>query len=150
MEELCTDCVSASFDIVLKPQQVEIITNCLQGRDVFGILPTGFGKSICFQCLPICFNQLKGCTGSVVIVVTPLLGIMDDQVHDATRTGLTAASISSSTSLDVIKGVLSGKYSLVYFSPELILTKKWKQLIRSSSRCPIIHIRCSHMKRSCR
>jgi len=66
----------------MKPEQVDVVVKILQGRDVFAILPTGFGKSLCYACLPSAFDiLLKQESGhSLVIVVTPLLAIVKDQV----------------------------------------------------------------------
>lgn len=67
---------------VMKPEQLEIANAVLKGRDVFGVLPTGFGKSLCYGCLPSAFDKfLKKDKGhSLVVVVTPLLAIIHDQV----------------------------------------------------------------------
>ena len=66
----------------MKPEQLDIVVAVLQGRDVFAILPTGFGKSLCYACLPSAFDSLlnKESGHSIVIVVTPLLAILKDQV----------------------------------------------------------------------
>ncbi len=55
----------------------------LRGKDVFGVLPTGYGKTLCFSCLPIAFDNLLGtATGqSLVIIVSPLKALMEDQVR---------------------------------------------------------------------
>ena len=50
------------------------------GNDVFAVLPTGYGKSLCYACLPGVFNQILGVTTSIVIVITPLTSIIKDQV----------------------------------------------------------------------
>ena len=67
----------------MKPAQVEIILNFVRGRDVFAILPTGFGKSLCYACLPATFDGIdkKERGHTIVVVVTPLLAIMKDQVR---------------------------------------------------------------------
>lgn len=65
----------------LREKQVEVIVKFLSGHDVFGVLPTGYGKSLCYACLPGAFDHLSGMSEpSIVIVVTPLLSIMNDQV----------------------------------------------------------------------
>ncbi len=69
------------YDRGMKEEQLEITTKFLSGRDVFAILPTGFGKSLCYACLPLAFQLLEGNQGKqIVIVVTPLTAIMKDQV----------------------------------------------------------------------
>lgn len=66
----------------MKPAQVEVVLNFVRGRDVFAILPTGFGKSLCYACLPAAFDAInkKERGHSIAVVVTPLLAIMKDQV----------------------------------------------------------------------
>ena len=62
-----------------KKEQYEIIQAFLSGRDVFGVLPTGFGKSLCYACLPVVFDEFL-IEPSIIVVVTPLVAIMKDQV----------------------------------------------------------------------
>ena len=52
----------------------------LEGNDVFAILPKGYGKSLCYTCLPVAFNLMNETEGSIIMVVTPLTAIMKDQV----------------------------------------------------------------------
>ena len=68
----------------LKPEQLKVMQAFVSGRDVFAVLPTGFGKSLCYACLPCTFDKLlmKERGHSIVIVVTPLLSIMKYQVRD--------------------------------------------------------------------
>ena len=66
----------------LKPEQLDVVKTFVSGRDVFAVLPTGYGKSLCYGCLPIVFDKLLGSSRSksIVVVVTPLIAIMKDQV----------------------------------------------------------------------
>ena len=66
----------------LKPSQLDVIEGFVQGRDVFAILPTGYGKRLCYACLPYTFDALLhgGERSSIVVIVTPLTAIMKDQV----------------------------------------------------------------------
>ena len=68
---------------VMKPEQLDVVVAFVQGRDVFAILPTGFGKSLCYACLPGAFDKIskKKQGYSIIVVVTPLLAIMKDQVR---------------------------------------------------------------------
>ena len=65
----------------LKTEQLEIVMAVLKGRDVFGILPTGYGKTLCFACLPFIFEQILEGEASIVLIVTPLVAIMKNQVR---------------------------------------------------------------------
>ena len=65
----------------MKLEQEKLVKQFIPGRDVFGILPTGLGKSLCYGCLPLVFDELLGTENkSIVVVVTPLKAIMHDQV----------------------------------------------------------------------
>lgn len=66
----------------LKDLQMSVIVSFVLGRDVFGILPTGYGKSLCYQCLPLVFDKLNSVSSgaSIVVVLAPLTAIMKYQV----------------------------------------------------------------------
>lgn len=65
----------------LKPEQKIIVESFVSGRDVFGILPTGYGKSLCFACLPLVFDEVQSTdAASIIVISTPLTAIMKDQV----------------------------------------------------------------------
>ena len=65
----------------LKAEQESAIVSFLAGNDVFVSLPTGYGKSLCYAALPYAFDQLgETCKSSIVIVVSPLIALMKDQV----------------------------------------------------------------------
>ena len=68
----------------LREHQLEAITSFVQGSDVFVVLPTGYGKSLCFACLPLVFDQLEGSSAarvpSIVVVATSLTALIKDQV----------------------------------------------------------------------
>ena len=68
----------------LKPEQLKVIQSFVSCRDVFAVLPTGFGKRLCYTCLPFTFDTMlvKERGHSIVIVVTLLLSIMKDQVRE--------------------------------------------------------------------
>ena len=72
----------------LKPPQDEIITEYVLRKDVFVSLPTGFGKSICYGCLPIVCDKLRGLDEkSIALIITPLISLMTDQVSSFTSKG---------------------------------------------------------------
>ena len=60
----------------LKKEQRLLISQFMSGRDIFAVLPTGYGKSLCFACLPKAYDRLRGTTGSIAVVVTLLIAIM--------------------------------------------------------------------------
>ena len=104
------------------PLQEEIIADTLAGRDVFALLPTGGGKSLCYQ-LPALLRP------GVTVVVSPLIALMKDQVDALKATGIEATFINSS--LDMAeqqsrgREVISGQHRLLYVAPERIMTSSF-------------------------
>ena len=98
--------------------QAEVISAILDGRDVMGVMPTGAGKSLCFQ-IPAVI--LPGIT----LIVSPLISLMRDQVQALTANGISAAYINSSlTYPQVVKAMANaraGKYKIIYIAPERLL-----------------------------
>ena len=98
-----------------RPGQEALIDGVLGGRDVFGIMPTGGGKSICYQVPAL---LLPGIT----LIVSPLISLMHDQVLALKAAGIPAAYINSSLTYaqhqTVYRNLRAGKYKLVYIAPE--------------------------------
>lgn len=98
-----------------RPGQAEIIDALLAGRDVLAVLPTGAGKSICYQ-IPALLRH------GLTIVVSPLIALMKDQVESLVQADLPAAAINSSLSNEeytkVTRGIAEGYYKLIYIAPE--------------------------------
>ena len=101
------------------PDQEHIIREILSGKDVLTVMPTGAGKSLCFQ-LPAL--ALPG----TVIVISPLIALMKDQVDSLKANAIAAAYFNSSQSLEMQREVLSsfteGKLKLLYLAPESLFT----------------------------
>ena len=79
LEEITAAISAASLELqfpVLKPQQKEAIVEFARGKDVFVALPTGFGKSAILGLLPRVFDHLKGSTGSIAFIVSPLVALI--------------------------------------------------------------------------
>ena len=95
--------------------QMEVITSVMHGRDSLILMPTGGGKSLCYQ-LPA--TILPGIT----IVVSPLIALMKDQVDSLTRQGIAASFINSSLDSQTIKDIFTklsqGEIKLLYVAPE--------------------------------
>lgn len=98
-----------------RPLQEKIIQDALAGRDVFALLPTGGGKSLCFQ-LPALARP------GLTLVISPLISLMKDQVDAMQATGIEATFLNSSLSPEQsrqrIAGLHHGKYRLLYVAPE--------------------------------
>ena len=70
----------------MKPEQLQVVSGIVSGRDAFAVLPTGFGKSLCYACPPTVFGLVLLVEGtSIVFAVTPLMAIMKDQVSVASH-----------------------------------------------------------------
>lgn len=99
--------------------QEQIVDALLGGRDALCIMPTGAGKSMCYQIPALLFD-------GVTIVVSPLISLMKDQVGSLVQSGVPAAYINSSLSypqfLRVLSNVEHGKYKIIYVAPERLLT----------------------------
>ena len=115
----------------LKEEQKLVIANFLDGSDVFVALPTGYGKSLCYVCLPGAFDRLRSAEKtSIVVIVSPLVALMKDQVALYSSKGVSAAYISRETDYEMARGVTEGRYQLVYFSPEsLLCSRKWRETL---------------------
>jgi len=93
--------------------QKEVVESILQGKDVLAILPTGAGKSLCYQ-LPAMLVP------GTAVVVSPLISLMQDQVSALTKSGIPAAYVNSSLSLYDLNDILGNlsRYKLLYIAPE--------------------------------
>lgn len=101
-----------------RPLQEEIIRDALSGRDVFALLPTGGGKSLCFQ-LPALVRP------GLTVVISPLISLMKDQVDALTASGVAATFLNSSLKADEsrarLRGLHAGEYRLLYVAPERMM-----------------------------
>ena len=101
--------------------QEEVISNILSGTNVLTIMPTGAGKSMCFQIPALMGN-------GVTVVISPLVALMEDQVAALKLDGVAAETINSSrdreTNVTTWRKVAAGNVRLLYISPERLLTEK--------------------------
>ena len=108
--------------------QEGLIDAILAGRDVVGIMPTGAGKSLCYQ-IPALMSS------GITIVVSPLISLMKDQVNSLIQSGVRAAYLNSSLSLAqydlAIKNAKMGAYKLIYVAPERLCTPSFLSLAAS-------------------
>jgi len=100
-------------------------------KDVFVNLPTGFGKSLIYQALPTVFDVLRSSSGHIVVVVSPLISLMEDQVKFLTSVGIKALNLTSASE-DERKHADRGEYSVVYGSPEAWLkNERWRSMLHN-------------------
>ena len=102
--------------------QEEIIDEIINGRDVLAIMPTGGGKSICYQIPALILD-------GVTIVISPLISLMKDQVDTLNSTGINSAFLNSSLSMyefnEIMNGIENNKYKIIYVAPERLLSNEF-------------------------
>lgn len=108
--------------------QEDVITHLLNNEDVLVLMPTGGGKSLCYQIPALVFDGLT-------IVVSPLIALMKDQVDALVASGVEAAYINSNLSYEqmhnVYKGMQVGKYKLIYVAPERLMQLDFIQRLQT-------------------
>jgi ATP-dependent DNA helicase RecQ len=111
-----------------RPLQREIIETALADRDVFALLPTGGGKSLCFQLLAL---QRSGLT----VVVSPLIALMKDQVDQLQAAGVAATYLNSTLDADEsrsrLAGLHRGEWRLLYVAPERLMLDNWQENLKA-------------------
>jgi ATP-dependent DNA helicase RecQ len=139
--KVCTNpaaCVGAEPETVLKsvfgyetfrPLQKEIITHVLEGKDTLAVMPTGGGKSLCYQIPALIFD-------GITVVVSPLIALMQDQVSSLVADGVNAVFLNStlewSEYCHAADGIRAGEIRIVYVSPEGLATQRMQDLLHSA------------------
>lgn len=120
--------------------QAELIKAILQGSDCLGIMPTGSGKSICYQIPALVL-------GGTTLVISPLISLMKDQVDNLNEMGISATFINSSLSshdyMQTIENASLGMYNIIYVAPERFNSDLFLRLL-SSIHIPLIAIDEAH------
>ena len=105
--------------------QEQLIDGILSGRDVLGIMPTGSGKSLCFQVPALSMD-------GITLVISPLISLMKDLVSALNQAGVHAAYLNSSLTASQYSRALSyareGRYPIIYVAPERLLTEEFLDL----------------------
>lgn len=118
-----------------RPLQKDIITNVLKGNDTLAVMPTGGGKSLCYQ-LPALIMQ------GITIVVSPLISLMQDQVASLKTAGIQSAFLNSTLSWEeycsAVNEIKTGQVKIIYVSPEGLATERIRELFSS----PELKIAC--------
>lgn len=109
-----------------RPLQRDIIASVLEGHDTLALLPTGGGKSICFQVPALCMGKL-------CLVVSPLIALMSDQVENLRKRGIPAGMLSSAMPPEdlpvVLNNAMAGQYSFLYVSPERLVNEHFRNAL---------------------
>jgi RecQ family ATP-dependent DNA helicase len=105
----------------LKDKQIEVINNLLLGKDVIGLLPTGYGKSMCYLIPPLV-------TKKIIFIISPLISLMEDQRDKLSKLGIISATLNSNNKNkdSDIQKIISGDIKIVYMSPEYLSTEGMK------------------------
>ena len=113
-----------------RPMQQEVIASVLSGRDTLAVMPTGGGKSLCYQIPALLF-------GGITLVVSPLISLMQDQVAFLVENGVSAVFLNSSLEwgdyLDAVQRIKSGSAKLVYLSPEALAAERTQSILHDAS-----------------
>ena len=113
-----------------RPMQQEVIASVLSGRDTLAVMPTGGGKSLCYQIPALLF-------GGITLVVSPLISLMQDQVASLVENGVSAVFLNSSLEwseyLDAVQRIKSGSVKLVYLSPEALAADRTQSILHDAS-----------------
>src|ERR1041384_5687981 len=111
-----------------RPLQEEIIRDALENKDVFALLPTGGGKSLCFQ-IPALSRP------GLTVVVSPLIALMKDQVDQLQASGVAATFLNSTLGADEarnrLRGLHRGEYKLLYAAPERLMLEGWVENLKN-------------------
>ena len=111
-----------------RPLQEEIINSVLEGKDTLALLPTGGGKSICFQ-IPALVNE------GICLVISPLIALMKDQVENLKKRNIPALAIHSGMTFYEVKQTLQnaayGEFKFLYVSPERLETQLFKDYLQA-------------------
>lgn len=114
--------------------QEELIDAILDGRDVFGIMPTGAGKSVCYQVPALMMD-------GITLVVSPLISLMKDQVRALNEMGVHAAYLNSSLTYNQYKLALAnasrGQYTIIYVAPERLETQEFLTFALQAPICMV-------------
>lgn len=130
LSDLDLDSALAQFGLTsFRPGQREVISAIVSGHDCMCVMPTGGGKSLCYQ-LPAVIRP------GLTIVVSPLIALMKDQVDALGQKGIPAALINSTLSMseqnERLQDVAAGKYKLVYVAPERLRSNRFLEAIRAT------------------
>src|SRR6187402_2388062 len=116
----------------LRPGQADVIADIFAGRPVIGVMPTGAGKSLCYQLPAVVLGE----RGGVTLVVSPLIALMKDQVDALRARGIPAVALTSAAGAeeqrDILDGIRAGAFTLVYVAPERFRSPRFVDALYAS------------------
>src|SRR3954468_4381114 len=117
----------------LRPGQADVITDIFEGRPVISVMPTGAGKSLCYQLPAVVLGE----KGGVTLVVSPLIALMKDQVDALRARGVAACALTSAATAEeqreIIEGIRGGIYTLVYVAPGRVRSPRFCEALEASA-----------------
>ena len=115
----------------LRPGQADVIADVFAGRPVIAVMPTGAGKSLCYQLPAVVLGE----RGGVTLVVSPLIALMKDQVDVLNARGVPAVALTSAAGAEeknqILDGIRAGMYTLVYVAPERFRSPRFAEVLQS-------------------
>ena len=115
----------------LRPGQADVIADVFAGKPVIAVMPTGAGKSLCYQLPAIVLGE----RGGVTLVVSPLIALMKDQVDTLRARGVAAVALTSAAGADeqreTLDGIRAGAFTLVYVAPERFRSPRFVEALAS-------------------
>ena len=124
------DALASELGFVLKPEQKNAVESLLRGKDVFGVLPTGFGKSLIYQLFVLAKSRMPTTSSRpTIIVICPLKSIIEEQIlKTSNEFNLSAAEFRFDS--DTINAVRNGEVQVVYAAAEQVLNEKFTSMLR--------------------
>lgn len=117
------------FNLIMKKEQYLAVESLLDGLDVLGVLPTGYGKSLIYQVFVLARKMKSSGEHTSALVVSPLNSLIEDQITEANSLGISAASLNSITEEEL----KSAKFQLLFASAESVLENKFLSAMKNSS-----------------
>lgn len=115
----------------MRPGQAEVIADIFSGRQVIAVMPTGAGKSLCYQLPAVVLAE----RGGITLVVSPLIALMKDQVDVLNARGVPAVALTSAAGADekgqILDGIRAGMYTLVYVAPERFRSPRFIEVLQA-------------------
>lgn len=117
----------------LRPGQADVIRDVLSGQPVVAVMPTGAGKSLCYQLPAVVLAE----RGHVTLVISPLIALMKDQVDALRALGVPAVALTSAADADeqreILDGIRAGIYTLIYVAPERFRSPRFVDALRATA-----------------
>jgi ATP-dependent DNA helicase RecQ len=142
MDPAVAETLTQTFGLAaLRPQQERAVAAFLAGRDVLAVLPTGYGKSLCYQ-LPAVMLAQRG--AGATVVVSPLIALMNDQVASLRARGVRTCALHSNVPWDEQREALANlaRFALVFVSPERLENTRVRRGLRDVARVVIDEAHC--------